>query len=57
MPFINSFSPLIPEHYLCTFERRTCSIAHRAVQAWCRSTLVTREVRYARPDYIEFMHN
>src|SRR5919202_6679075 len=39
-------------HYLCTFTRMTCSIAHRAVQAWCRSTLVTMEVRYASPDYM-----
>src|SRR3712207_6525313 len=39
-------------HYLCTFGRRTCSIAHAAVQAWCRDTLVTTEVRYASPDYM-----
>ncbi|HSH81689.1 MAG TPA: restriction endonuclease subunit S, partial [Herpetosiphonaceae bacterium] len=43
---------VITDHYLCTFEGRTCSIAHRAVQAWCRSTLATTEVRYASTDYM-----
>src|SRR4028118_1239935 len=42
----------IVDYYLCTFKRRTCSIAHRAVQAWCRSTLVATEVRYASTDYM-----
>src|SRR5688572_14314553 len=34
------------------FYRRTCSIAHRAVQAWCRDTPATTRMRYASTDYM-----